>query len=248
MKAAKSRTARWARSFAAIAGVVLSSIASEAATTQYQYDALGRLRQVIHDNGITTSYTLDPAGNRTEVADTPPAAPSAPPSIWVPSSSSTGVVSVNWGQAAGVVTAYELYESASSSFSSQTLAYSGTSISLALTRPNGTYWYRVRACRVTSCSGYATGANAVVVNIPPPAPPPPTGLSYSLIATCVWQARWSAVAGAANYRFSDTSGNERTVSGTSTTVTCPFNNPSGNKPKWVKSCNASGICSDKANF
>jgi hypothetical protein len=64
----------------------------------------------------------------------------------------------------------------------------------------------------------------------------------------VWQARWSAVSGAANYRFSDTSGNEKTVSGTSTTVTCPFNNPNGNKPKWVRACNASSICSDKANF
>jgi YD repeat-containing protein len=236
----------WWAALAAV--VVVIPGASRSATTQYQYDALGRLRQVIHDNSITTSYTLDPAGNRVQVADTPPAAPSAPPSIFVPSSSSTSQVVVSWGQASGVVTAYELYESATSSFSSQTLAYSGTSTILALARPNGTYWYRVRACRVTSCSAYATGANAVVVNIPPPAPPPPTGLSYSLIATCVWQARWNAVVGAAGYRFNDTVGNERTVAGTSTTVTCPFNNPNGNKPRWVKACNATGQCSDKAYF
>jgi YD repeat-containing protein len=116
MKAAKGKTARLACGLAIIVGLVLPNVATEAATTQYQYDALGRLRQVVHDNGIVTSYTLDPAGNRTQVADTPPAPPSAPASISVGTSSVTGSVTVTWGAASGVVTAYELYESSSNSF------------------------------------------------------------------------------------------------------------------------------------
>jgi YD repeat-containing protein len=248
MKAAKGKTARLACGLAIIVGLVLPNVATEAATTQYQYDALGRLRQVVHDNGIVTSYTLDPAGNRTQVADTPPAPPSAPASISVGTSSVTGSVTVTWGAASGVVTAYELYESSSNSFPSQTLAYSGTSTVISFTRPNGTYWYRVRACRSASCSAYTTAGNAMVVSVPPPMLPAPTGLSYSLISNCVWQARWNAVTGASYYRFRDTAGNEKSVSGTSTTMTCPFNNQNGNKPKWVRACDSAGNCGITANF
>jgi YD repeat-containing protein len=47
------------------------SVVPASSTTNYQYDALGRLTSVAHTGGVssgaTSSYTLDPAGNRTHV-------------------------------------------------------------------------------------------------------------------------------------------------------------------------------------
>jgi YD repeat-containing protein len=52
------------------------SFATLAGTLDYKYDALGRLTEVKHPDGSVVSYTLDPAGNRTEVASrTPPGVP-----------------------------------------------------------------------------------------------------------------------------------------------------------------------------
>jgi YD repeat-containing protein len=39
-------------------------------TERYEYDALGRLRKVTFSNGAVTNYTLDNAGNRTNVSTT----------------------------------------------------------------------------------------------------------------------------------------------------------------------------------
>jgi len=50
-----------------VALLVLGASAAANAET-YEYDALGRLKKVIHDDGATTDYTLDPAGNRLNVA------------------------------------------------------------------------------------------------------------------------------------------------------------------------------------
>lgn len=48
---------------------------SSAAPTTYEYDALGRLKVVTEPDGTITTYTLDPAGNRSEVVTTIPALP-----------------------------------------------------------------------------------------------------------------------------------------------------------------------------
>lgn len=39
--------------------------------TTFNYDALGRLQSVTYQNGTTVVYTYDPAGNRTQVTNTP---------------------------------------------------------------------------------------------------------------------------------------------------------------------------------
>ena len=64
------------------------------ATTTYEYDALGRLRVVTHDNGNVTTYQLDAAGNRTNVSETSGQAP--PASLSVPATSLTGSYTVTW--------------------------------------------------------------------------------------------------------------------------------------------------------
>ena len=136
-------------------------------TINYQYDALGRLKSTSRSGGAQTVYTLDPAGNRTQVQTSGSTTPTTPPSITVPSTS-TGSYTVSWGAStSGVVTAYELYESTSAGFSPQSLVYSGVGTALPVSsKPNGTYYYRVRACNAGLCSGYLAGSNPVVVQVP----------------------------------------------------------------------------------
>ncbi len=128
-------------------------------TITYQYDALGRLTSTSRSGGTQTVYSIDAAGNRTQVQTTGVTTPSTPPWITVPASS-TGSYTISWGAStSGIVTAYELYESMSSGFSPQSLAYSGTGTSLPVSsKPNGTYYYRVRAC---NASGYSLSQEEV---------------------------------------------------------------------------------------
>lgn len=334
------------RAFALAALTALSALTgslSPAATTSYEYDALGRLRVVTHDNRIATTYALDPAGNRTQLTDVAVGPTSGPASISVPASSSTGDYSISWGAAAGTVltyelfestspsfssstrvhnaatraaffsgkpnnttyyyrvracansdcsgfttgangvtvfvappgapptitvpptiasnflitwgestgpvSVYELYDSTSASFASQTLRHSGIErIATISNLPNGTYFYRVRACGYTGCSGYTEGATSVVVSTPPPSLPAPTNLAKTFVANCAWRATWNAVEGAANYIVRDTAGAEQTVVSPIAHVACPINNQNANQPRWVKACSPAGLCSSVANF
>jgi YD repeat-containing protein len=64
-----------------ILALLLSVPASAAETITYVYDARGRLVQVIRtgtvNNGVTTSYTIDKADNRTNKTTT--GSPNPPP-------------------------------------------------------------------------------------------------------------------------------------------------------------------------
>jgi len=55
-------------------GLGQAALAQVAEQISYQYDALGRLRNVAHsgtvNNGVTAAYTLDAAGNRTNLTVT----------------------------------------------------------------------------------------------------------------------------------------------------------------------------------
>lgn len=94
--------------------------------------------------------------------------PSVPPSISVPSSSTTGNYSISWGASSGTLTTYQLFEATNASFTGAVQVYSGTARSFAFSgRDSGTYYYRVRACNGTAaCSGYRTGTTALSVNVP----------------------------------------------------------------------------------
>ena len=155
---------------ATICALIASAPAlSTAATTTYEYDALGRLRTVTRSDGTQTIYTLDSAGNRTQVEEAIP--PSTPPSISVPTSSTNGSYSISWAASqTGTVDVYEVYESTSSSFAPQTAIYTGAATNKPISgKGDGTYYYRVRACGI-QCSGYRTGGNPVVVTLLPDAP------------------------------------------------------------------------------
>ncbi len=168
----RSRSVRASRHWEAAWGLVLLFTAigvTLAATTSYEYDALGRLTHVASSDGKRVIYGLDAAGNRTQVVSGTLAG--VPSSIGVPSSSTSGSYTISWGPATGTVTAYNLYEATNSAFSGQLLVYTGTALSTALAgRGNGTYYYRVRACFDNDCSGYRTGSNGVTVTIAGPPP------------------------------------------------------------------------------
>ncbi len=57
---------------AALVVCALSASVSEAATTAYKYDALGRVVQATFGNGSRERYAYDPAGNRTAINRTVP--------------------------------------------------------------------------------------------------------------------------------------------------------------------------------
>jgi YD repeat-containing protein len=150
-----------------LVAATVSSVSS-AATTGYEYDALGRLNKVTHANGNVTTYKLDAAGNRTEVEEL--AGQAAPASISVPATSLTGSYTVSW-TAGGTVATYELWESTSSTFTTQQRVFIGPGTSASISgHGNGNWYYRVRGCNGSACTTFRTGANGIVVTVPPGAP------------------------------------------------------------------------------
>jgi YD repeat-containing protein len=214
--------------------------AALADTVNYEYDALGRLKKVTYSDGSVIDYTLDPAGNRTGVSSGTP--PGVPASITVPPSSSTGSYTISWGIASGTVTAYQLYEATNSGFSPETLAYSGTALSKAISgKGNGTYYYRIRACNGSLCGGYRTGANAIVVTLAVPAPPTSiTGPSMN--TTGNFTISWSSSTGATRYELWESifySPFSKVYDGPNTFKSFS-NKPNGEYEYKAKACNANG--------
>lgn len=100
-------------------------------------------------------------------------APGVPASIsGVPTTNTSGGFTVSWASSSGSVTKYELYQQKNGG--SWGRVYSGTATSKAVSGlTDGTYIYRVRACKTvstyTACSGYRTSGSAIVA-IPPGLP------------------------------------------------------------------------------
>lgn len=60
----------------AAASMVIASVAqADTATTQYSYDANGRLTSALYDNGLCIQYSYDANGNRTAVQTSTPTTP-----------------------------------------------------------------------------------------------------------------------------------------------------------------------------
>jgi hypothetical protein len=179
--------------------------------------------------------------------------PSAPVSISVPSSSSTGVYSISWGASpSGTVTHYELFEATNSSFTGQT-AIAVSASPQAIVRATGTYYYRIRACNTSaSCSGYAPGPNVITVTLPPGMPTVPQNLRKSPTTgtTSTYTILWDASAGPVSYYIL-----EQSVGGAFTpfpqinhpTTSKSFNQSCGEYTYRVKACSSGGTCSGYSN-
>lgn len=154
----------------AIALLVLRAAAVVGDEVKYEYDDAGRLKGVSYPNGLHRGYVLDAAGNRIDVNHL--MAPAAPASLTVPATNTTGSYTISWGASpSGTVTAYELWEATDSAFASETRVYRNTALSFAISgKGEGAFYYRVRACNQTACSGYAPGSNLVTVKFPPATP------------------------------------------------------------------------------
>jgi hypothetical protein len=180
-------------------------------------------------------------GYRTGTSGIVVSAPSAPASITVPSSSINGAFSVSWGASTGSITRYELFEALNSSFSGEVLVFAGMALSNSFTDiPNGTYYYRVRACNQAFCSGYTTAANSVVINIP--APSQPTGLTVPATnSTGSYSVSWGAASGTVTkYELyeaaaSDFVASKLIYSGTALTASV-VDNPSGTYYYRLRAC------------
>lgn len=211
-----------------------------AATASFEYDALGRLSRVTHSDGKVVIYRLDAAGNRTQLVSG--TLPGVPASITVPSSSASGSYTISWGAATGTVTAYELYEATNSGFSGQAQVYSGTALSAALSgRAAGTYYYRVRACLDTECSGYRTGATPIVVSLGVPAAPASiTGPDMS--TTGNYSISWSSSTGATRYELWESRNWAAfaKVHDGAAKLKSFSNKPNGEYQYTAKACNAAG--------
>ena len=104
----------------------------------------------------------------------PDPAPSIPTSISVPTASANGNYTINWQASAqfnGINPQYKLYESTTNTFSTETLVYSGTDLTVSISgKLDGSYYYRLKACNHDGCSAFITGANAVKVVLLPGIP------------------------------------------------------------------------------
>lgn len=85
----------------------------------------------------------------------PPAIPPTPASLTIYRGFCFGLNDALWTASAGA-TSYQLYGSTSSSFTTQTLYYSGPNLDAVFNVP-GTRYMRVRACNASGCSGYRNG-------------------------------------------------------------------------------------------
>ena len=166
--------------------------------------------------------------------------PSVPASISVPSTNNTGSYTVSWGSSTGKVTAYKLYEATTSSFSGQALVYSGTSRSKVISgKTDGAYYYRVRACNGSACSGYRTGANPTSVTLPPAAP---ASISGPVQTYSDYSISWSSSERATRYELWESfSGGafSKVYDGSNTLKN--FSSKSGGEYTYkAKACNAGG--------
>jgi YD repeat-containing protein len=233
----------------AISAAALLSTPSRAVDTVYEYDALGRLIGVTRPDGTVTGYTLDPAGNRTKVEESLGGA-TAPTSINVPATSLTGSYTVTWTAGSGTVTTYELWESTSSLFTSQTRVFSGAATSASISgHGNGTFYYRVRGCKGSACTSYRQGANGIAVTIPPGVPAGITVPASS--STGSFSITWSAASGTlTSYQLfestsSDFTGEIGVYSGTALTAARSAK-PSGTYYYRVRACNGAACSAPRA--
>lgn len=86
-----------------------------------------------------------------------------------------GSLAVSWGSVTGSPT-YELWEATNPAYTGEARIYNAGATSTSFTRGNGTWYYRVRACNASGCTGYQT--QSVLVLIAPGVPGLPFLPSY----------------------------------------------------------------------
>jgi YD repeat-containing protein len=179
--------------FLLLSGLLGGPHAAEAAvpgSVTYYYDAVGRLKVVSLASGGTTTYTYDPAGNRTNVTVT--AATSAPnaPAGLTGTAPTSGQVNLTWTAAvdpdSGTITSYAVSRGGVQIGTSAATSYSDTT-----TVGTTAYSYTVAA---VDDAGHVSAPSAAF-NITTPdtiSPSTPTGLTGSAPSWTQVNLSWTA--------------------------------------------------------
>lgn len=173
---------------------VLSTADTGAIASFYGND--GVLRR--QDNDRTTSSIEYVYLNGSLVAKTTTSTAPTTPVVSVPAESANGNYTVAW-TAVSQASRYDLQEQAGAGAWSN--IYSGPNLTRVVTgRTGGSYAYRVRACRGTTCGGWSATATVSVQSLPS------TGPSISAPGISIdgtYAVSWSGVADALTYRLEE---------------------------------------------
>ncbi|MCL1132715.1 hypothetical protein, partial [Shewanella sairae] len=142
---------------------------------------------------------------------------------------------MTWGETSNT-TRYEIMGEMSGTL------YSGTARHLYRVKPNGTYYYKVRACNSNACSAFSAKKGITVTIIPSKAFPPIASSMYQPVNTNV-SISWPAVANAISYKLYEDgtviySGSGRAIS--------KRHNSYGRRIYTVAACSSAG-CSAQSN-
>ena len=165
--------------------------------------------------------------------------PTAPASLTVPASSSTGSATLSWS-ASSLTTSYALQQS-SNGGTSWSAAYTGSGTSAALSGlADGSYVYQVQACNTYGCSAWKAGSATLVVTHPPATAP--TLSTPASSASGSYTVSWGAVSTATSYTLQEqinggTWATIQTSSATSKAISGKGNGTYGYK---VQACNVGG--------
>jgi YD repeat-containing protein len=162
--------------------------------------------------------------------------PGKPASITVPTTSSTGAVTVTWSSVPQVT----YYVVTQTGPSGNTQAYNGPNTSVALTGlVDGSYTYAVHACNAYNCGGDQTTTSPLVVTHPPASAPTLTTPANN--NTGSYTVSWTAVATATYYILQELpSGGAWTQVQSSSSASWGASRGNGTYSYRVEACNAGG--------
>jgi hypothetical protein len=164
--------------------------------------------------------------------------PGPPGTLTSSSTFSTGQFTLSWTTASGTVTRYVMEERMGSSGAFLPIP-TGTTLSLSLTRGDGQFFYRVRACSQVACGGYSNTVRVSVLNIPGA----PGSLGPDMTVGTSYVLSWRPASGTvANYRLSEfMQGATRAAIYTTTSAQRLFREKDeGVYTYTVRACNQSG--------
>jgi YD repeat-containing protein len=144
--------------FATILLNLLLAASVSASSVTYTYDELGRLKATVYDNGSSTTYTLDAAGNRKLVAMVPPTPMQAPATVTATVVSATSL-NLSWGAAIGGTGHYTYSIFASPSGTVVVSGLTTTSYVATGLSPHTLYSYTVNATDTDGASSPQSAAS-----------------------------------------------------------------------------------------
>ena len=165
--------------------------------------------------------------------------PTAPASLTVPASSSTGSATLSWS-ASSLTTSYTLQQS-SNGGTNWSAAYTGSGTSAAVSGlANGSYIFQVQACNTYGCSAWKAGSATLVVTRPPSTAPTLSAPGSSTSGS--YTVSWGVVSAATSYILQEqvNGGTWTTIQNSSATSKAISGKGSGTYGYKAQACNAGG--------